>query len=132
LLFSKSKSITSSLSPLNRRVSRFYHWSNRDFSFCYYVQFVTSERQNSELGGFSIGYVQFITYEPRDSQVSSSSPVGIIFTVMSSISPLNGGSKFNKSQSVMSSLSPLNSSMFKFHPLVLCGSFFIVKLLNYL
>jgi len=39
-------------------------------SFCHYVQFITSEGQNPELGGFSISHVQSITSEPTDSQVS--------------------------------------------------------------
>jgi len=40
-------------------------------SFYRCVQFATSERQISRLGGFLISYVQSITSEPTDSQVSS-------------------------------------------------------------
>ena len=40
-------------------------------SFCHHVHFITSEWQNFELGGFSIGHVQSITSELTDSQVSS-------------------------------------------------------------
>jgi len=83
--------------------------SDRDYSFCRHVQFITSERQNFELGDFSIGYIQFITSELTDSQASSLNLVGNSSTVISSLLPLNGKvMSLVASQSVMSSQSSLN------------------------
>jgi len=59
----------SSQSPLNRRVP-ILSLVDTFLSYCY-VQFITSERQNSKLGGISIGHVYFITSELTDGQVLS-------------------------------------------------------------
>jgi len=57
---------------------------------CRHVQSITSERHDSKLGGFSIGYV-YVTSEPTDNQVLPFSLVGTTpFIVMSSLPPLNG------------------------------------------
>jgi len=89
----------SSLALLNRRVSK-----TGSPSFCRHVQFITSEREIFELGGFSIGYVQLITSGLIDNQFSSfflpSYPV---------FSPLNGKTlNAGVPHSIMSSPSPLS------------------------
>jgi len=82
---------------------------------CHHVQFVTSEWQNFELGGFSIGYV-LVTSEPTDSQVSPFSPVGTISLSSCPVRHLwmTKISSLVASQSVMSLL-PLNRQIAKSH-----------------
>jgi len=62
-------------------------WNN---SFCHHVQLITSEWQNSELGGFSISYVHLRLNRQMTNLIFQSSTDYSFFTVISSSSPLNG------------------------------------------